>query len=371
MISVERVSDPTEILAFPHRIYQDDPAWVPPLDVWVRKRLAPTHPFFKDAELQLLVARRDGEVVGTISVLRDRRHEAVKGEKVAFFGFFEAVDDPAVARVLFDAAADVARGWGAAVLRGPRNLSRVEETGLCVEGHAFAPPMLAGHHPAYYQALVEGEGFVEHHDVLAYHAELYLPDGTPRAFPDGLSRKADAVNIPDLDVHACSFLHLTRDLSLAYDVFVEAFRDVPENTPMPREQFLSLGRVFLAISSQKMLQLATAGGKPAGFALCFPEMNEAVRAARGHLFPFGWASMLAAYRGIRTASFKLIGVLPEHRRSGLHALMARKAFEGVRAAGYRRLEASLIDSRNKQSRGVVEGAGMEVYKRYRIYERGV
>lgn len=371
MIRVDRVEDPAELLAFPHRIYRDDPAWVPPLELWVRRRLDPAHPFFKDAEIQLFVARRDGEVVGTISALRDRRHEAVKGEKVAFFGFFETVDDPAVARVLFDAASDVARAWGATLLRGPRNLSRVEETGLCVEGHDRAPPMLAGHHPPGYQALVEGAGFVAHHDVLAYHAELFLPDGTPRPFPEGLARKADAVDIPDLVVRPCSLLHVDRDLSIAYEVFVEAFRDVPENTPMPREQFLSLGRVFLAISNGNMLQLAIAGGKPAGFALCFPEMNEAVGAARGRLLPLGWARMLAAWFRVRTASFKLIGVLPEHRRSGLHALMARKAFEGVRAAGYARLEASLIDARNKQSRGVVEGAGMEVYKRYRIYERPV
>lgn len=119
------------------------------------------------------------------------------------------------------------------------------------------------------------------------------------------------------------------------------------------------------------MQIATVNGAAAGFALCFPEMNEAMRAARGSAWPLGVARILWATRTIRTASFKLIGLLPAFRHTGLHALLIREAVRGVRAAGYTRIEGSLIDERNKPMRGVVEGAGMEVYKRYRVYERAV
>jgi len=43
----------------------------------------------------------------------------------------------------------------------------------------------------------------------------------------------------------------------------------------------------------------------------------------------------------------------------------------VKRAGYRRLEASLIDERNGPMRSIVESAGMTVYRRYRVYERPV
>ena len=99
------------------------------------------------------------------------------------------------------------------------------------------------------------------------------------------------------------------------------------------------------------------------------EEDEAVVRADGRLFPFGWLRILAARRRIETASFKLIGVLPNYRGTGLHARMICAAIEGSRAAGYRRLEASLVDARNEPMRKVVEGAGLEVYKRYRIYKK--
>lgn len=372
LISVERTDDVDAILAFAQRIYADDPAWVPPVDAWVRRRLDPRrNSFFQEAELQLFVARRDGEIVGTISALRDQRHEAVRHEAVAFFGWFECVDDPEVAAALFDRVSEVARGWGATVLRGPRNLTRIEEMGLNVEGHQHAPPMLAGHHPARYQHLVQGAGFVKHHDVLAYHAELYEADGTPRTLPERLERVASRVRVKGLELRNPRLTSLSHDIGLAHEVFVEAFRDVPENTPMPRSQFVGLGGGLLLVTDRRMLQIATVDGKAAGFALCFPEMNEAIRAARGKAWPFGVARILAAVPRIRTASFKLIGLMRPYRFTGLHALLIREAVNGVRAAGYRRIEGSLIDERNGPMRAVVEGAGMDVYKRYRVYDRGV
>lgn len=371
MITVDRAT-PDELLAFAHRVYADDPAWVPPVDAWVRRRLDPArNPFFKEAELELYAARRDGEIVGTISALRDRRHEAHRGESVAFFGWFEAVDDPEVARALLDRASERARAWGATILRGPRNLTRIEEMGLTVEGHHNAPPMLAGHHPARYQRLIEDQGFVKHHDVLAYDIELFEPDGSPRPLPERLERAAARVRIEGLELRNPRLRSLSHDMGLAHEVFVDAFRDVPENTPMPRAQFVGLGGGLVLLTDRRMLQIATVNGEAAGFALCFPEMNEAIRAARGRAWPFGVARILAATRSIRTASFKLLGLLPRWRNTGLHALLIREAIAGVRAAGYQRVEGSLIDERNGPMRAVVEGAGMSVYRRYRVYDRGV
>jgi len=179
------------------------------------------------------------------------------------------------------------------------------------------------------------------------------------------------VDIPGLEVRSVRWLRARRDLSLAHEVFVDAFRDVPENTPMPRAQFVNLGGAVLLLTNRHMLQLALVDGRPAGFALCFPELNEAAQHARGRLDPLGLWRFLTGLRRIETASFKLLGVLPEYRGTGLHALLIHHVVEGVKRAGYRRLEASLIDERNGPMRNIVESAGMTVYRRYRVYERPV
>ena len=57
--------------------------------------------------------------------------------------------------------------------------------------------------------------------------------------------------------------------------------------------------------------------------------------------------------------------LPNHVTDWMERLQS----EGVRGAGYERLEASVIDERNGPMRAVVEHAGMTVYRRYRFLER--
>ena len=353
-------------------VYTDDADAVAPLRALLRRRLKAKQRGAEDAVITLFVAMRGDRPVGTISVLRDRRHEAHQGEQVAFFGFFEVVagdDDAAITSALFGAARARAVELGASILRGPRNFSRIEETGLLIEGWGTRPPLLAGHHPARYRAPLEAEGLSLHHDVLAYDTPLLTAEGAPRRLPQHLQAKSDAVDIDGLVVRDASMLRIVRDLRIAHTVFVEGFRDVPENTPMPLGQWLAVGGPLLALTDAKMLQLATVHGRPAGFALCFPDPNEALIAARGRATPAGLFRALRATRGIRTASFKLLGVLPEFRGTGLHARLIARAIDGCQRAGYHRLEASLIDGRNKPMRGIVETAGMEIYRRYRVYEQ--
>ncbi len=374
MLTVDLVRTRADLgvfLAFPRQIHGSDPAWVAPLEAWVRHRLSPKNPFLREATLRLYVARRDGAVVGTISSLRDPKHEAGRGEPVGFFGFFECGDDIEVARgLLAQAEADV-RGWGLAVLRGPRNLTRVEEVGVTVEGFDVPPPMLASHHGRWQAPLFEALGFEKHHDHHAYDVPLYDAAGQPRPLPQRLIDRAAETVIPGLVIRPIRWRSIRQDLGLAHTVFVDAFRGVPDNVPMPRAQFVNLVALVLVLTGTKMMQLALVEGKPAGFAICVPELNEAIVAANGRLWPLGWARLLRAMPGIRTASFKLLGVMPEHRQSGLHAKLIAASIEGIRAAGYRRLEASLIDERNGPMRHVVESAGMTIYKRYRVFERAV
>lgn len=356
-------------LELPNRLLADDPAWVPPVHALVARRTAA---WIREDKLRLWIAERDGRVVGTISVLRDREFEADKGEKVAWFGYFDVdADEPDAAPALFAAAREVAREWGATHLRGPRDLTRFENGGLTVDGYEHLPPFLCRHHPPRYRALVEAAGFEPHHDVLAYDIPVVEADGRIRDLPDGLRTRASAVAIEGLEIRAANRWGLKADLVAAHTILNEAFRTVPDIAPMPRGMFVNVGRPYLWIADRRLLQLATVNGRPVGFAACFPELNEALREVGGRVLPLGWWRLVQGLRGVRTASFKLIGVVPELRGSGLHARLIAEIVDGVRAAGYHRLEASVIDERNGPMRAVVEGAGMTVYRRYRFYQREV
>lgn len=369
--SVRRATTPDDlgqVLRLPHHLHANDPAWVPPIGILERRRLRSGNPALEEGGLVLLLAERDGRTVGSISVLRDRAFERHKGERVAWFGYFEAIDDQEVVDALFAAAAEVARGWGAEVLRGPRNLSRWEYVGLTVEGYHRTPPMLQGHHPPWYRARIEAAGLVKHHDVLAYEAALVDALGEPRPLPEGLMRKARDCDLPKLEVRCARRRTLGADLRATHRVLNAAYSTVPDVAPIPLRTFVSIGRAYLSIANMELLQLAFVDGEPAGFAVCLPEVNEALAFAQGELLPLGWLRFALGLRQVRTAAFKLVGVLPEHRGSGLHAVLIQHVVEGAQRAGYTRLDGSVIDERNGPMRAVVEGAGMTVWRRYRFYE---
>jgi GNAT superfamily N-acetyltransferase len=219
--------------------------------------------------------------------------------------------------------------------------------------------------------LLEAQGFAPHHDVLAYEIAVVEPDGRQRELPEALQRKSRELSVPGVTVRAARRRSIAADLDGAHQVLDAAFRTVPDIAPMPRRTFVGLGRPYFFLTDPRLMQIAHQDGRPVGFAACFPELNEAIARARGRLLPVGGLRALLGLRSVQTASFKLLGVVPELRGTGLHARIIEAVVDGVRAAGYRRLEASVIDERNGPMRSIVEGAGMTVYRRYRFFERAL
>ena len=132
-----------EFAKFPWRIYRNDPYWAPPIFGDRLTLLDPDkHPFWEHADQQLFLAMRGEEIVGTISAHVSHRHNEVHGDKVGFFGFFEVVEDYAVAEALFDAAATWLREQGMEAIRGPESPSQNEECGLLVDGFDMPPVVM-------------------------------------------------------------------------------------------------------------------------------------------------------------------------------------------------------------------------------------
>ena len=101
--------DRKEFIELPFRLHANAEHWVPPLRIERRLFLSPRfNAYFKRAEAELFLARRDGRVVGRISAQIDRAFNEYQGNAWGQFGFLELEDDPEVAAALFDAAAALA-----------------------------------------------------------------------------------------------------------------------------------------------------------------------------------------------------------------------------------------------------------------------
>ena len=141
-----------QFLTYPWQIYRADPLWVPPL---LGEREKATDPqrgtFFKGGYADFFLAYRDGSLAGTICC----SHEHGGDPSECSLGFFECVNDYAVAEALFQQAEDWARQHGLNMLCGTYNLDREDGRGILVEGRDRPAAILCGHNPPYYYEFFE------------------------------------------------------------------------------------------------------------------------------------------------------------------------------------------------------------------------
>ncbi len=363
--------------SFPWRLYRNDPNWVPYILSDRLKLLNPArHPFWEHAEGQLFLAMRGQEVVGTISAHINRRHNEVHKDKVGFFGFFEVVDDRAVAEALLVQAAAWLRARGMDAIRGPENPSQNEESGLLIDGFDLPPVVMMTYNPRYYQALLEQAGFQKAQDLFAWDILTNIFDYDVQNLPRKFVRVADeARKRPNLVLRKMDMKNFDHEVELAKQVYNAAWEQNWGFVSMTDREFEQLGEELKFIIDPDLVYLAEVDGKVAGFSLGVPDANQALLKARPqpNTWSFPWTVVKLLWHKRKINSFRLVamGVVPDYRTLGIDALFyvetARQAFQ----KGYQRCEMSWILESNDMMNRIIERLGGKVYKTYRIYQKPV
>ena len=121
---VRSSADRKAFLDFPYGHYEGNRHFVPPLRMDQAGVLnEKKNPFFEHGTAELFLAERGGTLVGRIAAIENGQHLEKYADGNGFFGFFETIEDYAVAEALLDAAADWLRARGLTGVRGPTNPS--------------------------------------------------------------------------------------------------------------------------------------------------------------------------------------------------------------------------------------------------------
>ena len=360
----------SRFLQVPYPIYGDDPNWVAPLLVDLRKVFLDTNPLFAHAEMRLWVATRDGRDVGRIAGIVDRNHLTRHQDGAAFWGFFESVDDRAVAAALFDRAATWAREHGCRKLLGPMNPTTNDECGLLVDGFDRPPVVMMTYNPRYYVPLVEGCGFAKAKDLLAYHLHV---DPKPMArltkIADGLARRN-----PDIQITRIRKKTLKSDLVKVRAVYNAAWEDNWGFDPMTDAELDFMGERLKPLLVEDAALLAEDKGEPVAFMLSLPDYNEALRPMRGRLLTpkvWGLARMLMGWRKPRMARVVTLGIVKTHRQRGIDAMLFAQSLKAALDLGVSECEVSWMLEDNLMVLRPIEVFDGSRYKTYRLYERAV
>ena len=358
-------------IKFPWRIYQGDPAWVPPLLLERKEFLdQKKHPFFDHGTAALFLARSGGEIVGRIMASDDPNYNAFHQSNVGCFGLFECVNDPAVAAALFEVGANWLRARGRDEIMGPIDYSTNYVCGLLVEGFDFPPTLLTAHNPPYYPPLIEGLGF---NKVIDFYAWWF---SEPDRAATRLRRLAASLRKRDsATIRQGNLKDFRTEAGRLREIYNDAWKENWGFVPFTEKEFEFMAKELKQLVVPEFTLIAEVGDEPVGFILCVPDINVAFRKINGRLttygLPIGLAKLLYHKSRIRTARLIALGVKPKYRRGGIAEMLVLRIIEDAMIKRGFTGELSMTLENNHLINRFLAAIGARKYKTYRIYRRPI
>jgi len=364
--SVIRVRSKGQLRRFvrlPWRIYAGDPHWVPPLrrEVFTAFNIR-KHPFHQHSDVQPYLAVRDGVDVGRICAIHNRNHEAAHGEPVGFFGWFECVEEEAVAASLLSAAKAWLRSRNLKEMRGPVSFSTNDVCGTLIGGEPGPPVIMMAYNPPYYPRLLEAAGLSKAKDLFAWRLSASNP-------PEHLERAHRVVTERyAISLRRLELSRLNEELEQIRGLYNKAWERNWGFVPMTSEEISHLASELKSVIDPRFAVFAETRSKETiGFALALPDFNQVLRRMNGRLFPFGFLKALIYGPRIKFMRVIILGLLPQWRGKGIDHLLYRALYRSARDAGADGGELSWILEDNKPMNRALERLGGELYRTYRIY----
>lgn len=137
---------------------------------------------------------------------------------------------------------------------------------------------------------------------------------------------------------------------------------------MTESEFNHAAKDLKQIINPKLVFIAESEGKPVGFSLAVPDVNQALIHLNGRLFPFGLLKLLYYMKRIHTVRVITMGVIPEYQKRGIDAVFYYETFKAGTEMGFDAGEFSWILESNEMMNRAAENMGSKVYKTYRLYD---
>jgi len=358
-------------LVFPWTIYAKDPLWVPPLLAEREKATDPKRGlFFKNGSADFFIAWKDGKPAGTICCAEDTSETRARGHGECMFGFFECVEEYAVAEALFRRAEEWARAHRMSAIYGPYNLDREDSRGILVDGFDRPPPILCGHNPPYYKDYCERFGMVKREsDNLAY--AIAIDANSPAVLR--LARLAERVRRrKPITIRNADMRDLDGEIDRIWDLENRALAHLANFVPYPRESIESLVMPLKDLADPELILFAEIDGKTVGWFPGIPNFNEILIHLNGLRYPWDYLRALR-YRNLhpKCVSIKSIVVPPEYWDTGVAVVLFDEMARRVATKRYTWADLSLTGEDNPDTWDLAHHMGAKIYKRYRFYRKPV
>lgn len=288
-----------------------------------------------------------------------------QGRPYGLLGFFEALEQEGAVRELLAAAAawlreNPADPAGAVV--GPMDGDTWHRYRINVGPFHEPPFLLEPYNPPYYGRLWESAGFrvLERYFSTRVETERVVAHWAP---------KARSVAAAGYRIRTLELKRFEEELRLLYRLSRVIFAGNFLYTEIPEDEFLALYAGARPILDPGLVSFALGpDGNEVGFLFNYPDRFRAVAAMKGERGLLARLRFLARYRQAEAVNIKTLGVLPEHRRSGIGGALIHFGHRAALDRGYFVSNHCLFKEGNPSSR--LDGGAGRPLRTYHLYQLG-
>jgi hypothetical protein len=311
------------------------------------------------------VAVRDGQVVGRIAVMENKPYNRYHNKKQANFYLFDCIEDQAVATALFDAASEWARQRGLNQLMGPKGFGPLDGYGIQIEGFEHRQMMtMMNYNYAYYQGLVEAQGFRKEVDFVSCYAHRDAFKFPPRVHSIAERVVRRGTLAVKTFANKKELVAWGPRIGRAYN---NAFVNNWEYYPLSEREVEFVIQNIMVIADAKLIKVITHGEDIVGFLFAFPDVSAALQRARGRLFPFGIIDLMLELRRTKWVAVNGIGILPEFQGRGGNALMYSQMEKTLQDFQFEEGDLTQVAETAWEMRQDLINLGGKPYKNHRVF----
>ena len=310
-----------DFLDMPSRIYDGCQQYVPDLNsdvlaLFDKRRNAG----LVFSSVQPFVAYRNGETVGrVVGVLNRKANETWNTHNVRF-SMIEFIDDLEVSKALLQTVAAWGKDQGMEVLQGPMGVTDFDKEGMLVEDFELTGSMTAYYNPAYYPKHLEQLGFRKEVDWL--QVRIQIPQEVPAKYARVAQYAREQVGLTVRKVSRHDVLKGGYGRKI-FDLLNQAYAPIFGFSALSEKQADEfLGKYVPLLDMELVPMVENDKGELVGIAVTLVSMVSALQKSQGRLWPFGWYHLLKAMWGRRddNTELLLIAVRPDYQGLGVNAL---------------------------------------------------
>lgn len=352
---------------FPVELYKDCPYYVPSLRGDEISTFNPKKNFsLKGNECKGFLCYKDGELVGRIAGLINRKDNELTGKKFIRFSRFECIDDIEVFKALLGAVEKFGKEHGMELIHGPWGFNDTDREGMLTYGFEEKSTYATNYYYPYFHQNMEKLGFEAESKWVEFRFDI--PTESDERIDKLAKRLKEKYKLKDVAETMSVRQILAKYGDKMFDTLNEAYGHLDGYVPVVGKARKNVLSQFGTIVNPRYISfLVDENEEVAGFGIVLPSIADPLIKHRGRLFPTGFIGVLKSKFKPKQLEMALIGVKHSYKNTGINSIIISRILKNIIDDGIELIESNPMLETNLNIQNQWKFVDNKVVKRRQTY----